>query len=78
MALVPFIERDDVVLTSHPFYMAETALGRVLNLHKVLAHSPRALEGYATLNLAFQEMQLPARLREIAYLRVAHLNNSVM
>ena len=63
-----------MILTSHPYYTAEQAVGKVLNLHKVIAHSPRALDGYVTLNLAFQEMRLDRRLREIAYIRVAYLN----
>ena len=74
MALVPLIQADSVILTSHPYYTAEQAVGKVLNLHKVIAHSPRALDGYVTLNLAFQEMRLDRRLREIAYIRVAYLN----
>ena len=67
MALVPYVPPDQVVLTSHPFYIAEVSLGRVLNLHRVLAQAPRMLEAFVTLSLAVHEARLDRRLREIAY-----------
>jgi hypothetical protein len=78
MAVVPYISQDQVVTTSHPYYLAEVYAGAVLNLHRAVAHSPRLLEGVVTLNQAMHEMRLDRRLREIAYLRVAQLLQCVM
>lgn len=73
MALVPFLERDPVP-TAHAYDTAQRVVGRVLNFHKVVAHSPRALEGYVMLSVALKEMRLDRKLRELAYLRTAQLN----
>jgi alkylhydroperoxidase family enzyme len=73
MALVPFLDRDDVP-TNHPYDTAQKVVGRVLNFHKVVGHSPRALEGFVTLSVAMHEMKLDRKLRELAYLRTAQLN----
>lgn len=73
MALVPFLERDEVP-TDHPYDTAQKVVGRVLNFHKVVGHSPRALEGFVTLSVAMKEMKLDRKLRELAYLRTAQLN----
>jgi alkylhydroperoxidase family enzyme len=73
MALVPLLERDQVP-TDHPYDTARKVVGRVLNFHKVVAHSPRALEGYVMLSVALKEMRLDRKLRELAYLRTAQLN----
>jgi len=78
MALVPEIQQEQVVSTSHPYYIAEISVGQVLNLHRVVAHSPRLLDGVVTLNQAMHEMRLDRRVREIAYLRVAQLLQCVM
>jgi alkylhydroperoxidase family enzyme len=73
MTLVPLLERDQVP-TDHPYDTAQKVVGRVLNFHKVVAHSPRALEGYVMLSVALKEMRLDRKLRELAYLRTAQLN----
>lgn len=73
MALVPFLERDQVP-TEHPYNTAQKVVGGVLNFHKVVGHSPKALEGYVTLSVALKEMRLGRKLRELAYLRTAQLN----
>jgi len=78
MARVPNVPNDQVVPTSHPYYIAEVSVGRVLNLHRVLAHSPRLLEGVVTLSQAMHEMRLERRLRELAYLRCAQILKCVM
>lgn len=73
MALVPFLGRDEVP-TDHPYDIAQKVVGRVLNFHRVVGHSPRALEGFVTLSVAMKEMKLDRKLRELAYLRTAQLN----
>jgi alkylhydroperoxidase family enzyme len=73
MALVPFLGRDEVP-TDHPYDTAQKVVGRVLNFHKVVGHSPRALQGFVTLSVAMKEMKLDRKLRELAYLRTAQLN----
>ena len=74
MALVPFLERDQIP-NGQQYDTAQKVVGRVLNFHKVVAHSPRALEGYVTLSVALKEMRLDRKLRELAYLRTAQLNH---
>jgi alkylhydroperoxidase family enzyme len=73
MALVPFLEREQVS-TDHPYDTAQKVVGRVLNFHKVVGHSPRALQGFVTLSVALKEMRLDRKLRELAYLRTAQIN----
>jgi len=74
MALVPFLERDQIP-NGQQYDTAQKVVGRVLNFHKVVAHSPRALEGYVTLSVALKDMKLDRKLRELAYLRTAQLNH---
>jgi len=74
MALVPFLERDGIPNGQY-YDTAQKVVGRVLNFHKVVAHSPRALEGYVTLSVALKEMRLDRKLRELAYLRTAQINH---
>lgn len=74
MSLVPHLERDDVA-TDHPYDLAEKLVGRVLNFHKVVAHSPQALAGFLAMSDALRRMKLDRRLRELAYLRTAQLNH---
>jgi alkylhydroperoxidase family enzyme len=73
MSLVPHLERD-AVATDHPYDLAEKLVGRVLNFHKVVAHSPHALTGFLAMSDALRHMHLDRRLRELAYLRTAQLN----
>jgi alkylhydroperoxidase family enzyme len=72
MALVPFRDCDSI--STEDRHKAEKVIGRVLNFHKVVAHSPRALSGYLVLSEALKEMKLDRKLRELAYLRTAQLN----
>jgi alkylhydroperoxidase family enzyme len=74
MALVPFLDREQISNGQH-YDTAEKVVGSVLNFHKVVAHSPRALEGYVMLSVALKEMKLDRKLRELAYLRTAQLNH---
>ncbi len=70
MALVPLREVAD-----EDRQRAERYVGRVLNFHRVVAHSPEALEGFLALSNALRKMQLDRRLRELAYLRAAQVNH---
>jgi len=74
MALVPFLERDQIP-NGQQYDTAQKVVGRVLNFHKAVAHSPRALEGYVMLSVALKDMKLDRKLRELAYLRTAQLNH---
>ena len=76
MALVPFLDREQVPSDRgvHPFDTVRRVVGSVLKFHRVVGHSPRALEAYATLSVALKEMRLDRKLRELAYLRTAQLN----
>jgi len=50
------------------------ALGTVPNLHRLVANSPAALEGYLAMNGALAKGNLPAATRERIALAVAELN----
>jgi alkylhydroperoxidase family enzyme len=69
MALVPFREIGDAQRQQ-----AERYIGQVLNFHRVVAHSPEALDGFLGLSNALRKMSLDRRLRELAYLRSAQVN----
>jgi alkylhydroperoxidase family enzyme len=73
MSLVPHLEREEVA-ADHPFDTAEKLVGRVLNFHKVVAHSPHALRGFLAMSEALRQMKLDRKLRELAYLRAAQIN----
>lgn len=75
MARVPYLERDQIPAELQTVYDAtQKAIGRIPNLHKVLAHSPKALTGYLGLSAALRHMQLDPKLRELAYLKTSQLN----
>lgn len=73
MALVPFL--DDEGMSAEQREQAQRFVGRVLNFHRVVGHSPEALAGFNALSNALRKMQLDRRLRELAYLRTAQLNH---
>ena len=51
--------------------------GKVLNLYKMLLHSPPVAEGWLGLMTAVRQLtELPGRYRELAILRVAVLNGA--
>jgi len=51
--------------------------GKLLNLYKMLLHSPPVAEGWLTFFTAVrQSTELPARYRELAILRIAVLNGA--
>jgi alkylhydroperoxidase family enzyme len=73
MALVPLL--DDQDLADEHRQKAQRYIGRVLNFHRVVGHSPEALEGFLGLSNALRKMRLDRRLRELAYLRAAQVNH---
>ena len=73
MALVPSLE-DDRLSAEHR-EKAQRYIGRVLNFHRVVGHSPEGLEGFLGLSNALRKMRLDRRLRELAYLRAAQINH---
>jgi alkylhydroperoxidase family enzyme len=77
MPIVPLLEREQIPSDRpmHPFETAQRVVGQVLNFHRTVGHSPRALDGFVTLSVALKEMQLDRKLRELAYLRTAQLNH---
>ncbi len=72
MALVPLLGPDH--MSAEQQQTAQKVIGRVLNFHKLVAHSPAALTGFLALSTAMKEMKLNRKLRELAYLRTAQLN----
>ena len=72
MALVPLLEHHR--LSEEHRGKAQKYVGRVLNFHRLVGHSPEALEGFLALSNALRKMRLDRRLRELAYLRAAQVN----
>ena len=72
MPRVPLITNDGI--PSEQLNQAERYVGRVLDFHRVVAHSPEALTGFLAMSNALRKMRLDRRLRELAYLRTAQLN----
>jgi uncharacterized peroxidase-related enzyme len=65
----------DAPEASQPLLAAvNAALGTVPNLHRLVATSPAALEGYLAMNGALGKGKLPAQTRERIALAVAELN----
>jgi len=72
MARVPLI--TDELIPREQRQQAERYVGRVLDFHRLVAHSPEALTGFLAMSNALRRMRLDRRLRELAYLRTAQLN----
>lgn len=47
----------------------------MLNFHRLIGHSPEALDGFLAASNALRKMRLDRRLRELAYLRAAQVNH---
>lgn len=76
MAHVSYLEKDAAAESIQPVYdqVAKSA-GQMLNLFKVMAHSPEMLKAFLGLNSALGgKMKLDPKLRELAYLKTSDLN----
>jgi len=75
MARVSYVEKGQAAPPAQElFQQLESRGARVLNLHKVLAHSPEALRSFIRLGYCLlARASLEPRLRELAILRVAYL-----
>jgi AhpD family alkylhydroperoxidase len=77
MARVPYIEEQDHPELAPLIARIKAERGRVLDLYKVLLHSPAVMEGWLTFFTAIrQKTKLGGRYRELAILRVAILNGA--
>ena len=56
------------------FQSLESALGMVPNIFRTMAHAPDVLAALLNLNQAIQQ-ELPAKFRELAYLKTSLLND---
>jgi len=75
MAHVSYLARDEAAESVRPVFDAiEKAHGAVPNFHRALAHSPELLRGFLAFYGGLQKAELDPKLRELAYLRVSHLN----
>lgn len=77
MAQVPYLDKADADPTLGPTYDAvANKLGLMLNLFKVMAHSPAALRGFLSLDgaLGHDAIELDPKLKELAYLTVSERN----
>ena len=75
MSHVSYLKRDEAAESVRPDFDAiEKAHGLVPNFHRALAHSPELLRGFLSFYGALQKTELDPKLRELAYLRVSHLN----
>ncbi len=73
MARIPFVDLAEV---SGP--LGETLRARPpANLYRILAHAPTLAPGFVQFGLGvLKDMELPAPLRELVVLRVAHLSGA--
>jgi AhpD family alkylhydroperoxidase len=77
MARVPNIEEKDHPELARLVARIKAERGKVLDLYKVLLHSPAVMEGWLGLFTAIrQKTKLAGRYRELAILRVAILNGA--
>jgi alkylhydroperoxidase family enzyme len=77
MPRVPYIEEQDHPELAPLIARIKAERGKVLNLYKVLLHSPAVMEGWLNLFTAIrQKTKLGGRYRELAILRVAILNGA--
>jgi len=56
------------------FQPLESALGMVPNIFRTMAHAPNVLGALLNLNKAIQQ-ELPAKFRELVYLKTSLLND---
>lgn len=75
MARVSFVEKDQAhPLMKEVYHRLENQGSEILNLFKVMAHCPWIGRNFVRLgNSILKGEELPARLRELAILRVGHL-----
>lgn len=77
MARIPYIEEKDHPELAPLIARIKAERGRVVDLYKILLHSPVIMEGWLGLFTAIrQKTKLNGRYRELAILRVAVLNGA--
>ncbi len=77
MARIPYPDLSDPTLSPTAERIRAERGGRMLNLYRMLLHSPPVADGWrAFLTAIRQQCQLPGRSRELAILRVAVLNRA--
>jgi alkylhydroperoxidase family enzyme len=77
MARIPYPDADRPDLAPLVARIKAERGGRLLNLYRMLLHSPPVASGWLGLFTAIrQEAQLPGRMRELVILRVAVLNGA--
>jgi len=77
MPRVPYIEENDHPELAPLVARIKAERGKVLDLYKVLLHSPAIMEGWLGLFTAIrQKTKLGGRYRELAIMRVAILNGA--
>ncbi len=75
MARISYLEKDKAPDEVKRIYdQLESATGRVLNIFKIMAHSPKSLETFLPFYRAVTAGKLNPKLRELAYIRTAQLN----
>ncbi len=77
MARLPYIEEQDHPELAPLIARIKAERGKLLDLYKVLLHSPAVMEGWLAFFTAIrQKTKLGGRYRELAILRVAVLNGA--
>ncbi len=77
MARLPYTDPTDPALVELASRIASERGGKMLNLYKMLLHSPPLADGWRQLLTAIrQQGLLAARYRELAILRIAVLNQA--
>lgn len=77
MARIPYIEEQDHPELVPLIARIKAERGKLIDLYKILLHSPAVMEGWLGLFTAIrQKTKLVGRYRELAILRVAILNGA--
>ncbi len=78
MARLPLLEKSEVdPIARELFQKQEDSSGRILNLFKLLAHSPKIVRDWSRLGTTLlRKGELADDLRELAIIRVGELANS--
>jgi len=77
MPRIPYIEESDHPELAPLIARIKAERGKLLDVYKVILHSPAVMEGWLSLFTAIrQKTKLNARVREFAIMRVAILNGA--
>ncbi len=75
MARISYLEKDTATKEARLILENLEQKGKILNFHKAMAHSPRAIQTFLDFFSAIIKGKLDPKLRELAYLKTSRLNH---